>query len=155
LDRLVNALGAFVLYPGSLIIVDSGTAITPDVIGRDGSFEGGVIAPGVHLSMEALHAAAAKLPRIALQKPRRVVGDDTVSAMQSCIFWGHVALIEGMIARIKAERNEAMRWSPPEASHRCSTARPAAIDHFDPDLTIRGLLEIYRRKTGTPIDKLD
>jgi type III pantothenate kinase len=84
-DRLVNALGALVLYPGPLIIVDSGTAITLDVIGRDGSFEGGVIAPGVHLSMEALHAAAAKLPRIALQKPRRVVGDDTVSAMQSGI----------------------------------------------------------------------
>ena len=98
-DRLVNALGALKHYAGPLIIVDSGTAITLDVIGSDGGFEGGVIAPGVHLSMEALHAAAAKLPRIALQKPRQVVGDDTVSAMQSGIFWGHVALIEGMIAR--------------------------------------------------------
>ena len=72
-DRLVNALGALKIYAGPLIIVDSGTAITLDVIGSDGGFEGGVIAPGVHLSMEALHAAAAKLPRIALQKPRRVV----------------------------------------------------------------------------------
>src|SRR6478752_7173805 len=83
----------------------SRTAITLDVIGSDGGFEGGVIAPGVHLSMEALHAAAAKLPRIALQRPRRVIGDDTVSAIQSGVFWGHVALLEGMIARIKAERN--------------------------------------------------
>ena len=76
-DRLVNALGALKLYSGPLIIVDSGTAITLDVIGADGGFEGGIIAPGVHLSMEALHAAAAKLPRIALQRPRRVVGNDT------------------------------------------------------------------------------
>jgi type III pantothenate kinase len=65
-DRLVNALGALKLYCGPLIIVDSGTAITLDVIGSDGGFDGGVIAPGVHLSMEALHAVAAKLPRIAL-----------------------------------------------------------------------------------------
>jgi type III pantothenate kinase len=71
-DRLVNALGAQVLYPGPLIIVDSGTATTFDVVASDGGFEGGAIAPGIHLSMEALHAAAAKLPRIALQKPRQV-----------------------------------------------------------------------------------
>ena len=154
LDRLVKALGAFVLYPGSLIIVDSGTAITLDVIGRDGSFEGGVIAPGVHLSMEALHAAAAKLPRIALQKPRRVVGDDTVSAMRSGIFWGHVALIEGMITRIKAERNEAMTVVATGGVASLFHDATKAIDYFDPDLTIRGLLEIYRRNTGTPIDKL-
>jgi len=144
-DRLVNALGALDLYSGPLIIVDSGTAITLDVIGSDGAFEGGVIAPGVHLSMEALHAAAAKLPRIALQKPRRVVGDDTVSAMQSGIFWGHVALIEGMIARIKAERNEAMSVVATGGVASLFNGATTAIDHFDPDLTIRGLLAIYRR----------
>jgi type III pantothenate kinase len=132
-----------------LIIVDSGTAITLDVIGSDGGFEGGVIAPGVHLSMEALHAAAAKLPRIALQKPRRVVGDDTVSAMQSGIFWGHVALIEGMIARIKAERNEVMTVVATGGIASLFHDATTAIDHFDPDLTIRGLLEIYRRNAAT------
>ena len=147
-DRLVNALGALVLYSGPLIVVDSGTAITLDVIGSDGGFEGGVIAPGVHLSMEALHSAAAKLPRVALQKPRRVVGDDTVSAMQSGIFWGHVALIEGMIARIKAERNEAMVVIATGGVASLFHDATTAIDHFDPDLTIRGLLEIYRRNTG-------
>src|SRR3954468_20465346 len=144
-DRLANALGALAVYSGPLIIVDSGTAITLDVISGDGAFEGGVIAPGVHLSMEALHAAAAKLPRIALQKPRRVVGDDTVSAMQSGIFWGHVALIEGMIARIKAERNEAMTVVATGGVASLFHDATTAIDHFDPDLTIRGLLEIYRR----------
>lgn len=148
-DRLVNALGALDLYPGPLIIVDSGTAITLDVIGRDGSFEGGVIAPGVHLSMEALHAAAAKLPRIALQKPRRVVGDDTVCAMQSGIFWGHVALIEGMIARIKTERKQTMTVVATGGVASLFHGVTDAIDHFDPDLTIRGLLAIYRRNAAT------
>ena len=147
-DRLVNALGALVVYSPPLIIVDSGTAITLDVIGSDGAFEGGVIAPGVHLSMEALHAAAAKLPRVALQRPRRVVGNDTVSAMQSGIFWGHVALIEGMIARIKAERNEEMSVVATGGVASLFHGATAAIDHFDPDLTIRGLLEIYRRNAG-------
>ena len=144
-----NAIDTLKLYSGPLIIVDSGTAITLDVIGSDGGFEGGVIAPGVHLSMEALHAAAAKLPRIALQKPRRVVGDDTVSAMQSGIFWGHVALIEGMIARIKAERNEAMTVVATGGIASLFHGATKAIDHFDPDLTIRGLLEIYRRNAPT------
>ncbi len=146
-DRLVNALGAVGLYSGPLIIVDSGTAITLDVIGSDGGFEGGVIAPGIHLSMEALHAAAAKLPRIALQKPGRIVGDDTVSAMQSGIFWGHVALIEGMIARIKAERKQAMTVVATGGIASLFHGATDAIDHFDPDLTIRGLLAIYRHNT--------
>ena len=144
-DRLVNALGAHVLYPGPLIIVDSGTATTFDVVAGDGGFEGGVIAPGIHLSMEALHAAAAKLPRVALQRPRRVVGTDTVGAMQSGVFWGHIALIEGMIARIKAERNEAMTVVATGGIASLFHGATTAIDHFDPDLTIRGLLEVYRR----------
>lgn len=147
-DRLVNALGARALYAPPLIIVDSGTAITLDVIGRDGAFEGGIIAPGVHLSMEALHAAAAKLPRVALQRPRRVVGNDTVSAMQSGVFWGHVAMIEGMITRIKAERNESMAVVATGGVTSLFRGATTAIDHFDPDLTIRGLLEIYRRNAA-------
>jgi type III pantothenate kinase len=149
-DRLVNALGALAVYSGPLIIVDSGTATKLDVIGRDGAFEGGVIAPGVHMSMEALHAAAAKLPRIALQRPLRVIGNDTVSAMQSGIFWGHVALIEGMIARIKAERNELMTVVATGGIAALFNGATTAIDHFDPDLTIRGLLEVYRR--NAPIE---
>lgn len=151
-DRLVNALGALVVYSPPLIVVDSGTAITLDVIGKDGAFEGGVIAPGVHLSMEALHAAAAKLPRIALQRPRLVVGNDTVSAIQSGVFWGHVALIEGMIARIKAERNEAMTVVATGGVASLFTGTTPAIDHFDPDLTIRGLLEVHRRNPAIEMD---
>jgi type III pantothenate kinase len=147
-DRLVNAVGALGVYSPPLIIVDSGTATKLDVISGDGAFEGGVIAPGIHLSMEALHAAAAKLPRIALQRPRYVVGNDTVSAMQSGIFLGHLALIEGMIERIKAERNEAMTVVATGGVASLFTGATTAIDHFDPDLTIRGLLEIYRRNAA-------
>jgi len=144
-DRLVNAVGAHIVYPGSLIIVDSGTATTFDVVASDGGFEGGVIAPGIHLSMEALHTAAAKLPRVALQRPRRVVGTETVGAMQSGVFWGHIAMIEGMVTRIKAERNEAMTVVATGGVASLFHGATTAIDHFDPDLTIRGLLEIHRR----------
>lgn len=147
-DRLVNALGAHIVYPGDLIVIDSGTATTFDVIAADGGFEGGVIAPGINLSMEALHSAAAKLPRVAIQKPQRVVGTDTVGAMQSGVFWGYVALIEGLIARIKAERGAPMTVIATGGVASLFHGATTAIDHFDPDLTIRGLLEIHRRNTA-------
>jgi type III pantothenate kinase len=147
-DRLVNALGAHIVYPGDLIVIDSGTATTFDVIAADGGFEGGVIAPGINLSMEALHSAAAKLPRVAIQKPQRVVGTDTVGAMQSGVFWGYVALIEGLIGRIKAERDKPMTVIATGGVASLFHGATTAIDHFDPDLTIRGLLEIHRRNTA-------
>jgi type III pantothenate kinase len=146
-DRLVNAIGAHAKYPGPLIVIDSGTATTFDVIGADGGFEGGVIAPGINLSMQALHDAAAKLPRIAIQRPERnrVVGTDTVTAMQSGVFWGYIAMIEGMIVRIKAERSEQFTVVATGGVASLFEGATDAIDHFDPDLTIRGLLEIHRR----------
>lgn len=146
-DRLVNALGAHVKYDGPLIVIDSGTATTFDIVGADGGFEGGVIAPGINLSMQALHEAAAKLPRIAIQRPERnrVVGTDTVTAMQSGVFWGYIAMIEGMIARIKAERPEQLTVVATGGVVSLFEGATDAIDHFDPDLTIRGLLEIHRR----------
>jgi type III pantothenate kinase len=144
-DRLVNAIGAHVVYPGPLIVIDSGTATTFDIVAADGGFEGGIIAPGINLSMEALHNAAAKLPRVAIQKPQRVVGTDTVGAMQSGVFWGYIALIEGLIARIKAERAEPMTVVATGGVASLFHGATLSIDHFDPDLTIRGMLEIWRR----------
>lgn len=149
-DRLVNAVGAHVAYPGGLIVIDSGTATTFDVIAADGGFEGGVIAPGINLSMEALHNAAAKLPRVAIQKPQRVVGTDTVGAMQAGVFWGYIALIEGLIARIKAERPETLTVIATGGVASLFHGATTSIDHFDPDLTIRGMLEIWRRNKGKP-----
>ena len=144
-DRLVNAVGAHAIYPGALIVIDSGTATTFDIISADGGFEGGVIAPGINLSMEALHSAAAKLPRVAIQKPQRVVGTDTVGAMQSGVFWGYIGLIEGLISRIKAERSEKLTVVATGGVASLFHGATLSIDHFDPDLTIRGMLEIWRR----------
>ncbi|NHK27279.1 type III pantothenate kinase [Parvularcula flava] len=144
-DRLVNAVGAYVSYKGPLIVVDSGTATTFDIIAADGGFEGGVIAPGINLSMQALHEAAARLPRIAIENPGKVVGTDTVGAMQSGIFWGYIGLIEGLIDRIRKERGEAMTVVATGGISSLFEGATDKIDHFDPDLTIRGLIEIYRR----------
>jgi type III pantothenate kinase len=144
-DRLVNAIGAHLIYPGDLIVIDSGTATTFDVVGADGGFEGGVIAPGINLSMEALHNAAAKLPRVAIQRPTKVIGTDTVGNMQSGVFFGYIALIEGLIARIKAEHGGPMTVVATGGVASLFEGDTGSIDHFDPDLTIRGLLEVWRR----------
>ena len=144
-DRLVNAIGAHSRYEGALLIVDSGTATTFDLVAADGAFEGGVIAPGINLSVQALHDAAARLPRVAIQRPAHVIGRDTVSAMQSGIFWGYVALIEGLVARIKAERGEGMTVIGTGGVASLFQGSTEVIDLFDPDLTIHGLLEIVRR----------
>lgn len=105
-DRLLNALAAHHRYKGPLIVIDFGTATTFDVVAKDGAYLGGVIAPGINLSIEALHRAAARLPRIGIGRPQAVVGRNTVAAMQSGIYWGYVGLIEGIVARIRAEQEE-------------------------------------------------
>ena len=144
-DRLVNAIGGFIRYGGPLILIDSGTATTLDVVGADGGFEGGVISPGINLSMQALHAAAARLPRVAIARPARVIGRGTVEAMQSGVFWGYIALIEGLIARIRAEYGQPMRAIATGGVASLFEGATEVIDAFDPELTLRGLLEIVRR----------
>ena len=144
-DRLVNALGGWLAHGGPLIVIDSGTATTFDVVGADGGLEGCAIAPGINLSMQALHVAAAKLPRVAIQRPARVIGKDTVEAMQSGVFWGYVGLIEGLIARIRAEYDGPMKVVATGGVASLFEGATDAIDIFDPDLTLRGLLEIVRR----------
>jgi type III pantothenate kinase len=146
-DRLVNAVGAHLAYSGDLLVIDSGTATTFDVVAADGGFEGGVIAPGVNLSMQALHDAAARLPRVAIQRPEsgHTIGRDTVQAMQAGVFWGYVGLIEGLVDRIKAEWGKPMTVIGTGGVASLFEGATNKIDHFDPDLTLRGLLEIHRR----------
>lgn len=146
-DRLVNAVGGFIAYGGPLILVDSGTATTFDVVGPDGAFEGGVIAPGINLSMQALHQAAARLPRIGIERPDRVIGRGTVEAMQSGVYWGYVGLIDSLIERVKAEYGKPMKVVATGGVASLFEGATQHIDAFDHDLTIRGLLEIYRRST--------
>ena len=144
-DRLVNAVGAYSAHGGPLIVVDSGTATNFDIVGADGAFEGGVIAPGINLSMQALHEAAARLPRIAIEKPQKTIGADTVGAMQSGVFWGYVGLIEGLVARIRAEYGAPMKVVATGGVASLFEGATDAIDIFDAELTIRGLMEIRRR----------
>jgi type III pantothenate kinase len=144
-DRLVNAIGGYLKYGGPLILIDSGTATTFDVVGVDGGFEGGVISPGINLSMQALHSAAARLPRVAIAKPAHVIGKGTVEAMQSGVFWGYVALIEGLIERIKREYSAPLQVIATGGVASLFEGATDRIDAFDPDLTLRGLLEIVRR----------
>ncbi|MDV6329404.1 type III pantothenate kinase [Asticcacaulis sp. 201] len=144
-DRLVNAIGGHMSYPGALIIIDSGTATTFDVVAADGGYEGGAIAPGINLSLQALHLAAAKLPRIAIERPARRIGKDTVSAMQSGIFWGYIGLIEYLISAIQSEYGQNMTVVATGGVASLFEGATDKIDHFDHDLTLRGLLEIYKR----------
>ena len=146
-DRLVNAIGAYIQYGGPLIVLDSGTATTFDLVGEDGAFEGGAICPGVNLSLEALHKAAARLPRVAIQKPAKVIGTNTVGSMQSGVYWGYVSLIEGMVARIKAEYGRPLRVIGTGGMASLFQGATDCIDDFDPDITVRGLLEVWRRNT--------
>lgn len=147
-DRLVGAVAGFVKYGGPLIIVDSGTATTFDIVGEDGAFEGGVIAPGINLSQKALHEAAAQLPRIAIANPGKAIGKTTVQALQSGIFFGYIGLIEGMLERIKKEYGTKMTVVATGGVSSLFEGATDAIDHYDPDLTIRGLIEIATRLEG-------
>lgn len=147
-DRLVNALGAKSKYDGALLIIDSGTATTFDVMSSDGAFVGGIIAPGINLSMRALHDAAARLPRIEIRQPEKTVGTDTVSAMQSGVFWGYVELIDGLVRRTKAEYPEPLTVIATGGVVSLFEDATQTIDHFDPDITIHGLYEVWRLNGG-------
>lgn len=144
-DRLVNAVGAAATYDGPLIIVDFGTATTFDVVDENGAYRGGAIAPGINLSLEALHSAAAKLPRVAVMRPAKVIGTGTVTAMQSGIFWGYVGLIEGLVERMSHEFGTKMTVVATGGLAPLFMGASDAIDHLDRDLTLRGLLAIYKR----------
>jgi len=145
-DRLVNAVAAHDRYGGPLIIVDFGTATTFDVIDATGAYAGGVIAPGINLSAEALHLAAAQLPRIAVERPDRVVGTDTVSAMKSGIFWGYIGMIEGMVARIGEEvGGEALKVVATGGLSALFADHTPIIELADGDLTLHGLWLIHQR----------
>ena len=144
-DRLVNAVSAHSTYGEALIVVDFGTATTFDVIDEDGAYLGGIISPGVNLSLEALHAAAAQLPRVAIGRPDGVIGKATVPAMKSGIYWGYIGLIEGLVKRIRDEYGSAMKVVATGGLATVFSNGTDVIDHLDPDLTIRGLFEIYRR----------
>lgn len=143
-DRLVNAVAAHARHEGWLIIIDFGTATTLDVVSADGDYEGGVIAPGVNLSLEALDRAAAKLPRIAVERPAHVVGRSTLEAMQSGVYWGYVGMLEGMIGRIRDEVGKPMRVVATGGLAALFSDATDAIDVVESELTLYGLCRLHR-----------
>lgn len=142
-DRLANAAAAFDRHGGDVIVVDFGTATNFDVVDSDGAYVGGVIAPGVNLSLEALHQAAAALPHVDVSMPERAIGTNTVACIQSGVFWGYIGLIEGIIKRIRAERDRPMKVV---ATGGLAPLFDQGFDGFDAiedDLTMHGLRIIY------------
>ncbi|MEP3654895.1 MAG: type III pantothenate kinase [Litorimonas sp.] len=143
-DRLVTTLGAIQRYEGPLIIIDSGTATTFDIVSADRHFEGGIIAPGINLSMRALHEAAAQLPRIEIKKPDAVIGKNTVSAMQSGVFWGYIGLIDGLVRQIQKEDDRKFTVIGTGGVASLFAGASETIQHYDSQLTIDGLYEVWR-----------
>ena len=142
-DRLVNTAGAFDRHGGDLIVVDYGTATTFDVVAQDGAYVGGVIAPGVNLSLEALHQAAAALPHVDVTKPPSVIGTNTVACMQSGIFWGYVGLVRGICDRIRAEYERPMRIIGTGGLASLFATGDGLFDRVEDDLTMHGLTVIH------------
>ncbi|WP_375280539.1 type III pantothenate kinase [Pseudooctadecabacter sp.] len=142
-DRLVNTAGAYVRHGGDLIVVDFGTATTFDVVAHDGAYVGGVIAPGVNLSLEALHQAAAALPHVDVTKPQAVIGTNTVACMQSGVFWGYVGLVNGICDRIKGEYDRPMTVVGTGGLAPLFSSGYALFDVIEDDLTMHGLTVIH------------
>ena len=150
-DRLVNTVAGYDLHGGDIIVVDFGTATTFDVVDHDGAYVGGVIAPGVNLSLEALHLAAAALPHVDISRPASVVGTNTVACMQSGIFWGYIGLVREICDRIKAERARPMKVISTGGLAPLFQQSEDLFDEWVDALTMHGLTVIHAyNKRQTP-----
>lgn len=147
-DRALNAIAAHALHEGDLIVIDFGTATTFDVVDYSGAYKGGIITPGINLSLDALVSAAAKLPRIAIEAPtetRSVIGRTTEDQMHIGIFWGYVAMIEGLVSRLKAEIGRPVKVISTGGLAILFNDHSDVFDAIEPDLTISGLGLLYER----------
>nr|WP_295665645.1 type III pantothenate kinase [Sphingomonas sp.] len=146
-DRAVTMIAAHALHPGDLIVIDFGTATTFDIVDYSGAYKGGIIAPGINLSLDALVTAAAKLPRIAIEAPAStsVIGRDTVSQMHIGIYWGYVAMIEGLVARMKAEVGRPVKVIATGGLATLFEKQTDVFDVIEGDLTIQGLAMMWNR----------
>jgi type III pantothenate kinase len=144
-DRIADAVAVLHKYGKPAILVDFGTATTFNAITSDGEYRGGVIAPGIVISAEALYEHAAKLPRIEIQKPASVIGTSTIASMQSGLFYGYLALVDGLIARIKKELGPNTRVIGTGGQAPFISQETKSIEIVDPNLTLDGLQLIASR----------
>src|SRR5436305_2299435 len=144
-DRIVNGVAAFHEYGGPCIVVDFGTAITFDAISAKGEYLGGVIAPGLGIASEALFARAAKLPRVEIKDPGKVIGTNTVTHMQAGLYYGAVDMVDGMLARMKKELGQAAKVVATGGQARLVAKGSKYIEHTDEFLTLTGLRLIWER----------
>jgi type III pantothenate kinase len=144
-DRIVNGVAAFAAYGGPVIVVDFGTATTFDVITRKGEYAGGVICPGIGISADALFQRAARLPRVDVRHPGKVVGRSTVGSMQSGLYFGYAAMCEGLITKIRAELGEPARVVATGGLAGTLASEIPSIEAVDPVLTLTGLRLIFER----------
>jgi len=146
-DRVLNAMAAHAKHAGDLIVIDFGTATTFDLVDGSGAYKGGIIAPGINLSLDALVNAAAKLPRIAIEAPKddSVVGRTTESQMLAGIYWGYVAMMEGLVERLKAEVGRPVTVVATGGLAALFDQRIDLFDAVEPDLTIQGLTLLHER----------
>jgi len=147
-DRVINVIAAHSLHPEDLIVIDFGTATTFDVVDYEGSYKGGIITPGINLSLDALVSAAAMLPRIAIEAPtetKTVIGTTTEEQMHIGVFWGYVAMIEGLVARVKAEIGRPTKVISTGGLATLFDEHTDIFDVIEPDLTIQGLAMLYQR----------
>ena len=142
-DRLVNTVAGFDRHGGDLIVVDFGNATTFDVVDTDGAYVGGVIAPGVNLSLEALHMAAAALPHVDITKPARAIGTNTVACMQSGVYWGYIGLIEGIVREVRRERVSPMKVIATGGLASLFAQGTDLFHSIEDDLTMHGLVLIH------------
>ena len=146
-DRALNAIAGHASHKGDLIVIDFGTATTFDVVDFSGAYKGGIIAPGINLSLDALVGAAAKLPRIAIEAPEdaSVIGRTTTSQMLTGVYWGYVAMIEGLVARLKTEIGRPAKVIATGGLAPLFERHGKLFDAVEPDLTIQGLSLLYRQ----------
>jgi type III pantothenate kinase len=144
-DRIVNCVAAYAAFGGPTIIVDFGTATTFDVVTADAQYVGGVIAPGLNISAEALFARAARLPRVDVKRPPTVIGTNTVVNMQSGLYFGYLGLVDGILERMKREIGEPKRVIATGGLATLFAGDSQHIDETDSELTLKGLKIIYDR----------
>ena len=149
-DRLVNTVAGHHRHGGDLIVVDFGTATTFDVVDQDGAYIGGVIAPGVNLSLEALHMAAAALPHVDVARPARAIGTNTVACMQSGVYWGYIGLVEGIVREVRRERDRQMKVIATGGLASLFAQGTELFHSIEDDLTMHGLVLINDLNKDTP-----